>query len=626
VHHRTAQGIGLGLIVLAATLPFLGKAFHIDDPLYLAVARQILVRPWDPYGAQVLWERDYESLFDADFNPPLWSYLLAGVMKCTGEPQVQVVETGTTEHGAPTYSVLPVSRLPELAMHGLEALFVAAAIVALHGIAVRTVRWPLTATALIALSPAMLPGQNVMLEGPVLAFWFGCLWCYMRGIETGAGRWHWFAGALAACSVMTKYTSAVVILLVACDIVRRRRWRDLWPLSLPVLAVALWSLHNWFVYERLHVLVIFSRAQTGGREPVGVRLFESWGRLLAACRAIGATTALVIPVFGIVLRRMGVWVSILLVCVGLAGAWLGKRDMMQRLVDRDGPGVEFPDGVAAHVLVFGASGTVALAGLALCFRPPVRAAAAVGAEARSIALDEPFLWLWVAAVIVFGIAASPFLAVRHLIPGIPPLVWLTLRRFEAAYSDRWQACGTILLGLTTVVSTILGFLVAKADYDFAGWYRHLAFDVASRTVEAGRVQGKTVWYTGHWGWAYYAERAGVRPYIPGVSTMNDGDFLLLPQLQTWQLPPKELYRYLKGLMRPIAPTPQPPTLTGIGEIDRAVHWCTSGIRSISSEVHFYGPGTLAIPWQFSRRPLDLFNVIEVRSEPATEAPAPDPIE
>jgi hypothetical protein len=610
------------LIILSATVPFLGKAFHIDDPLYLAVARQILSKPHDPYGADILWERAYEPLFDADFNPPLWSYLLAGVMAITGEPEVRVVEVGQNEHGVATYRAEPASRLPEIAMHGLEAVFVAAAIVACFSLSRRFVRWPATATALVALGPAMLPGQNVMLEGPVMAFWLGCVWCYVRCVETDDVRWRWAAGLLASLALMTKYTSVLVLALVTADLMRRRRWRDLWLLVPPAALLAVWCLHNWLVYERLHALVIFSRSQTGGREPVGVQLFETWGRTLAVFRAIGATTALAIPVVGIVARRLGMWPALLLVCLAAGVSWLGKGDMAQRLVERDGGHVAdvLSASIAAHVVVFGMSGALALVGLVLC---GAKSAPVPSHEEQASARqrdNESFLWLWAAAVIVFGIVATPFLAVRHLLPGIPPLVWLVLRRLEWSFVGLWRPVAIGILGLTTFVSALCGFLVAKADYDFAQWYRHLALDVASRTVEAGRAQGKNVWYTGHWGWAYYAERVGMRPYIPGETSMNEGDYLLLPQVQTWQLPPKELYPFLKGRLRPIQPVPRTPPITGVEAIDRAVHWCVSGVRSISNEVHLYGPGTLTVPWQFSRRPLDFFNVIEVEfdkpSEPA----------
>ena len=93
VSKSARERFGLCFIVAAATVPFLGKAFHIDDPLYLAVARQILAKPWDPFGAEILWEKSPEYLFDADFNPPLWNYLMAGVLAITGEPTVTTLDT-----------------------------------------------------------------------------------------------------------------------------------------------------------------------------------------------------------------------------------------------------------------------------------------------------------------------------------------------------------------------------------------------------------------------------------------------------------------------------------------------------------------------------------------------------
>src|SRR6266853_1468907 len=40
-------------LILLLLLPFLGKAFHIDDPLFIRTARHILFSPADPYGFSV---------------------------------------------------------------------------------------------------------------------------------------------------------------------------------------------------------------------------------------------------------------------------------------------------------------------------------------------------------------------------------------------------------------------------------------------------------------------------------------------------------------------------------------------------------------------------------------------
>src|SRR5438270_5558613 len=45
----------LVVVTTAALAPFLNKAFHIDDPLFLWMAQQIAKHPLDPYGFEVNW-------------------------------------------------------------------------------------------------------------------------------------------------------------------------------------------------------------------------------------------------------------------------------------------------------------------------------------------------------------------------------------------------------------------------------------------------------------------------------------------------------------------------------------------------------------------------------------------
>ena len=42
--------------------------------------------------------------------------------------------------------------------------------------------------------------------------------------------------------------------------------------------------------------------------------------------------------------------------------------------------------------------------------------------------------------------------------------------------------------------------------------------------------GKTVWFNGHWGFQYYCDRAGMKPVVPGQSTLKPGDWLVYPMI------------------------------------------------------------------------------------------------
>src|SRR5437763_566226 len=57
--------------------PFAGKAFHIDEPLFLWSARQIQAPPGDPYGFTVNWDHRDEPMWHVTQNPPLACYYTA---------------------------------------------------------------------------------------------------------------------------------------------------------------------------------------------------------------------------------------------------------------------------------------------------------------------------------------------------------------------------------------------------------------------------------------------------------------------------------------------------------------------------------------------------------------------
>src|SRR6266853_953973 len=72
-----------GLTVLCLA-PFVGKAFHIDDPLFLWAAKQIQANPGNPYGFSVNWYGVAMPMSEVTKNPPLTSYYIAAVAAVAG--------------------------------------------------------------------------------------------------------------------------------------------------------------------------------------------------------------------------------------------------------------------------------------------------------------------------------------------------------------------------------------------------------------------------------------------------------------------------------------------------------------------------------------------------------------
>src|SRR5208282_4769279 len=69
---------------LLCLLPFSGKAFNIDDPLFLWSAQHIAGHPLDPYGFQVVWYRSLMPMSEVTKNPPLACYYAAAIGAIAG--------------------------------------------------------------------------------------------------------------------------------------------------------------------------------------------------------------------------------------------------------------------------------------------------------------------------------------------------------------------------------------------------------------------------------------------------------------------------------------------------------------------------------------------------------------
>src|SRR5262245_56365221 len=74
----------VGGVTVLTLLPFTGKAFHIDDTVYLWGAKQIQMEPLDPYGLDINWYGFVMPMSQVDKNPPLTSYYIAGAAGLLG--------------------------------------------------------------------------------------------------------------------------------------------------------------------------------------------------------------------------------------------------------------------------------------------------------------------------------------------------------------------------------------------------------------------------------------------------------------------------------------------------------------------------------------------------------------
>lgn len=76
--------VWLMALTVGCLAPFIGKAFHIDDTLFLRVAEQIHKHPADFMGFQMNWFGEMLPMVDNFQNPPLASYYIAAVAWVAG--------------------------------------------------------------------------------------------------------------------------------------------------------------------------------------------------------------------------------------------------------------------------------------------------------------------------------------------------------------------------------------------------------------------------------------------------------------------------------------------------------------------------------------------------------------
>ena len=74
----------IGIILLVCLGPFVNKAIHVDDPLFLWTGQWIQKHPANFFGFDVNWSVSAAPMWVAYRNPPLMSYFLAVVASVFG--------------------------------------------------------------------------------------------------------------------------------------------------------------------------------------------------------------------------------------------------------------------------------------------------------------------------------------------------------------------------------------------------------------------------------------------------------------------------------------------------------------------------------------------------------------
>ena len=478
------QRLAFGIVILCIGLFALLKPVHIDDPVVLHVAGNILKDPLRPFAGDYFWLEEPQPLAKVTTNPPLVSYWLAPFIAIGGYREWLL-----------HLSFAPFVALLVWGMYRLTARFLGQA-------------WAWWGVGWVLLSPAVLPGMNLMRDVPAFALFVGGLACWVEGVARGDRRYLLAGALLGGLSGLAKYTALFWIPLALIYTVQQGAWRRLGWLAFSLLPITLWSAMNLWASGEVHLIYLW-------QERRGSAPWEA--KFLPGVVGLGASLLLVwglLPRWRSTFGNGWAWKSLLIaLCCGGLVYW-----HITLFAGRP---------IYAQTLFWLVSGGVLLGAVLFCSSPqPFSRDSGAVAESEEatrsgfVSALTPlpprgegtiiFLRLWLLLALITAVWGVPFQAMRHLLYALPPIVLLL----------------TPLVGKRPnllLLQGALSMLVIVADYDYAVRYKRTA------NYFADLFAGERVWYAGSWGWMFYAEQQGFRKLLPSGKGLQRGDVILVPQ-------------------------------------------------------------------------------------------------
>jgi len=526
------------LLSLVCAAVNLTKPVHIDDSGHVDLARVALRDPLKVMTVDVNWGDTLLPVWTYG-RPPLLFYLFALVMVVAGESL--------------------------LALHGFIAILSAASVFLFHAIANRLVPEKATLlTALLFLGPAFLPGQNLMTDVPLMVLGLTVFWALLSATPE---RHHarYFVGSVAvAAACLVKYTSLALVPTFGLVVLIRRQWGCLGYLLVPIAALAGWSLFTYHAYGGIHLL-------HSPYMPLSVLKLFVW--IIDWLAGLGSVAP-----FSVVFLstrdagRFGRY-SLLLGLVGGAALYFASCT---------DPRVSHATGLTWAVFV--ANGLFVVG---VFLRALWNDAARDWRQGDKLQLERKIiLVVWLLGSCVFVIFFAPLMAIRHVLLAMPPLLLLLGPTWVRVAKCGWER---LALGLTT----FLGIALAVSDYAYADVYRQYAHRIAKELPPGARV-----WHTGHWGWQWYAERAGMLQYDTVRTVFRKGDYVVVPSIVAQQEIRPDHARAMTKVRTVIVPGRPLTWFRTMGDEPWGGYYAFS--------IHRQGP-----PWRLSRAPLETFDIYQV---------------
>jgi len=495
------------LIISAVTIlllaPFLGKAFHIDDPMYLWTAQQIHKSPADFYGLVVNWFGYLDTMYLANQNPPLSSYYIALVALLFGWSETAIhmgfllpaiaVSTGT-------YTLAKYYASPSV-LAGLLAV----------------------------VSPVFLvSASNIMTDIFMVALYTWAIYFWLKGTSEDNWKYLFFSAILILLAALSKYFAISLIpLLFTYTLIKKRHFcSQLLFFLIPVFGLVLYQLYTQAMYDFSLITDATSYAFQVGHNENALSFAE---RTISGISYLGGCLFAAFFFFPYLWKRKSAfWLSGLLLTLAVVTAMFA---ILMQLSNTNWQNLPIISSVLFVLFLFTGFQLMLLMIKTLLEKPD--------AEVWLL-----FFWFW--GTLGFAIYMNWTISARTFAPLVP--VTAILLALQLQRTNGFNSPFSFNRIFPLILAGVISLLALHGDTTLANTQRAFANTIHEKLKS---YPGKT-WFQGHWGFQYYMEQLGAMAVDQQNPAFTADDLLIVPVNNTnVSLPDPENFQLVELIELPL---------------------------------------------------------------------------
>ncbi len=416
------------LVPLFLSLPFINRAYFVDDNYFVEIATWLTSHPLEPYDFRAddagLQNRGWEEDgFVRMVNPLLHHYYLAVLLKIGGAHEWFL-------------------RLGCVLLSCFSGFFI-------FELARRWMRYPFLSTLLVLVTPVhWLTAHSLLIDSTMGFLFLGGLLFFIQAGERDSIPLYALSGVFMGLALLAKYTALLILPLTGVWWILnwralRRKQAVFLPWAIALSFLLFYSAITAHLYGRPHILAASARMvhKFGWAKVYSFFVFFSGASLvpLLAWSLLGLRRALVVGC------------SVVLLALFFFSP-MGGFSLVQGFL------------------------------LGLWFVTSLVVIGAFLEQARQWRFpQDTFLFLWVISFIAMMMAVMDWVAVRYYVIVTPALVLMTARMIEM----KWPKTASRVLRVSILLTALLTAAIGYADYKQASSSRFLVSDLKAKGFQGG---------------------------------------------------------------------------------------------------------------------------------------------